>query len=1696
MTITQSIPIHRSYGRHLLRASVIISQIIGAVGLAIAPSAPAAARNIVAAPDAGSVTGRVFRDYNANGTRDPNEPGIADVTVTAVTSGGTFTGTTNTAGIYTINVAAGDAARVQATVPANFQSGPVGPNSGTTVRFVNVTGAVANIDFGMFVPSDYCQPNPFMATGCAIYGDAVVGENNAEPNFYTFPYDSAGNADPGVNPTTHSTFNQSGSLYGLAYHRASKRIFAGAYLKRLVSFVPGNGTDGSGKIYLIDPAAAAGVTVFADLDALLGGDATGSVALRDWDWDLANGLDKEAFAKVGKMSLGDLELSDDEKTLYVVNLADRSLYAIPVGSVPGVIPTAPAAGAITKNLVPDPGCANGVGRPFGLKAHNGLIYVGGVCTAETGGTAADMKAYVYSFNPATGTFSAAPVIQFPLNYSRGCANVGVEYAPVECRIGVNGSKANWYPWSDVLIPAPGFAGGWTAEATTAYPQPILADIEFVGETMIIGLRDRFADQIGSDEPGPDANITGPATPLIRAVPAGDILRAAKTGATWTLEADPSEAGEFYQDEEIAPGGANTHDERSFGALTYLPGAPDIAMTGLDAAGMFAPPQIRRFGSSGIVWMNNTTGAYTRAFEVYEPDPAGKTITLRKANGLGDIELLCDSAPIEIGNRVWQDSNRDGIQDPGEPPLAGVTVRLSTSTGAEVTAVTDANGEYYFSSAAGTTTASRIYGLSGVAAVQLLQNTAYTVSVATAQAAIGANLLTVPTVGSNTAIDSNGLLIGPDAVAKITTGDAGANDHTIDFGFAPPPPLAALGDFVWRDDNRNGLQDQGEPGVPNVTVQLFNSDKILISTTVTSAAGTYLFPDLIPDTYSVCFVPASIPAGSVFTTPNAGADDAVDSDADAITGCTAQTYTLVAGQTNLTVDAGIFIPAQLGDLVWRDNNSNGLQDNGEPGVPGVTVQLRNAGGTVISTTTTDANGNYLFPGLLPGTYSVCFQPPAGTQLTTPNTGANDAIDSDALANGCTGTYTLVAGESNLTVDAGIVPIAGLPAQLGDLVWRDNNSNGVQDAGEPGVPGVTVQLRDNTGTVISTTVTDANGLYLFPNLPPGTYSVCFQPPAGTQLTTPNTGADDAVDSDALASGCTGTYTLVAGESNLTVDAGIVPIPPQLARLGDFVWRDNDKDGVQDAGEPGVSGVTVTLRNSGGVVISTTTTDSSGHYLFPDLPPGTYSVCFGVPAGYDRSPVDQGGNDAADSDASQTTGCTGTYTLVAGESNLTVDAGLTPQSPLLAIVKSSQPVPGTRVKTGDRIDYTLIISNTGDGTATNVIVTDPIPTGTTYVVGSAVPALQSGPDPLVWNIGSLAPSQSKSVTFAVIVQNADNSVTAVINVAGVSSDQTPKVPSNQVVHPFSPTAISLVGFAAVPTSDGVKISWSTSLELNSFGFELARGESDDQGSTIKVSPMIQAIGRNGGANYSFVDTTAQPNKAYRYWLVETETGGSVNYYGPAVVPVTVIPAQTVAQQQVVVVANNGAVGGGDLMVLSSNATQGSTTPNVSLGGTNSNASNVALFDKPAQAVKAETILAQSQNAPAQGAPAQVVPAQNAPVAVEGQPKQADLVAFQSGNSSEANTVAAPAQAVQEAVAAKSVAASVANPEAAVKTQDKHSSVAAQPKPKTQTVSNAPITQTVTDKGTDVSWLLLLVGSMVGGLLFVSVGWVGLSAWQRKRQ
>ncbi|MBL0310350.1 MAG: T9SS type A sorting domain-containing protein [Bacteroidetes bacterium] len=493
-------------------------------------------------------------------------------------------------------------------------------------------------------------------------------------------------------------------------------------------------------------------------------------------------------------------------------------------------------------------------------------------------------------------------------------------------------------------------------------------------------------------------------------------------------------------------------------------------------------------------------------------------------------------------------------------------------------------------------------------------------------------------------------------------DACGNTATCSQTITQCPCDASIGDFVWNDKNRNGIQDAGEVGVKNVKVTLYKcSDNSVVATQMTGSNGQYLFTGLTAGSYYVGF--SNLPGGYMFTTQNAGGDDAKDSDADGTTGNTA-CITLAAGENNLTVDAGLFCDpkcAQLGNFVWYDTNRNGKQDVGEGGVCSVKVTLyKCSDNSVVATKTTGSNGQYLFTGLSAGGYYVGFSNlPAGYDFTTQDAGSDDAKDSDPnTTTGKTACINLGVCECNQTVDAGLVNNKPC-AQVGDYVWKDTDGDGYQDSNEGGIQNVKVTLyKCSDNSVVGTDYTDGNGKYLFKDLAAGSYYVGFSNlPSGYSFTTQNNGSDDSKDSDPNATtGKTDCFNLAQCECKMTVDAGLKYNNP-CAQVGNFVWDDKDKDGKQDANECGVKNVKVTLYNcSNNSVVATKYTDSKGMYLFTNLPAGSYYIGFSnLPSGYSFTTQNAGSDDSKDSDVGCNNGKTSCFTLTNCECNQTIDAGL---------------------------------------------------------------------------------------------------------------------------------------------------------------------------------------------------------------------------------------------------------------------------------------------------------------------------------------------------------------------------------------------------------------------------------------------------------
>ena len=361
------------------------------------------------------------------------------------------------------------------------------------------------------------------------------------------------------------------------------------------------------------------------------------------------------------------------------------------------------------------------------------------------------------------------------------------------------------------------------------------------------------------------------------------------------------------------------------------------------------------------------------------------------------------------------------------------------------------------------------------------------------------------------------------------------------------------------------------------------------------------------------------------------------------------------------------------------------------------------------------GNYTLIAPLPGEYRVRVVLPSVNDQFSPkdSAAAGDTADSDINPSGAnvgfTDIYTFASNLISITsIDAGLIvfrtPTATrtpTPINVGNFVWHDLDHDGRQDAGEPGLAGITVQLWNGAKTqMIATTVTNATGNYSLIAPLPGEYRVRVVLPSAVDTFSPMDAAsgDDAADSDINPSGASIGFTnIYSFASNLisisSIDAGIMLGPatatptrtPTPISVGDFVWNDRNRDGKQDAGEPGLAGVTVELWDSLALSrLDATRTDFSGNYELQAPRLGSYRVRVLLSSAGDQfSPKDnKGAGDEADSDINPSgadSGFSDVFTLLTGLFPVTsIDAGIIPAPP--TSTPTATPTATTTVAAGE--------------------------------------------------------------------------------------------------------------------------------------------------------------------------------------------------------------------------------------------------------------------------------------------------------------------------------------------------------------------------------------------------------------------------------
>ncbi|MEM7083989.1 MAG: SdrD B-like domain-containing protein [Pseudomonadota bacterium] len=366
--------------------------------------------------------------------------------------------------------------------------------------------------------------------------------------------------------------------------------------------------------------------------------------------------------------------------------------------------------------------------------------------------------------------------------------------------------------------------------------------------------------------------------------------------------------------------------------------------------------------------------------------------------------------------------------------------------------------------------------------------------------------------------------------------------------------------------------------------------------------------------------------------------------------------------------------------------------------GVHIGVFHCTGDFVTGVISDEEGNFLVPTLTAGCYRFRVRTEQGYRVVRDDQSAtgNTAIKLDPTT-GLSGEFDLEEGQSlpGLNIDV----IKPRESEFGDRVWEDRNANGRQDFGEPGLAGVEVNLLTCDGNPaldaegrVQRVISDTNGDYLFSGLKPDCYRVRY-----------SVGGGFLSSSDLFIDGFEGDVGLYQSHDTLVawprsyygIDSGFY----RGASLGNRVWLDSNRDGIQQPEESGLGDVTVLLLDAYGVPVGPQTqTDAEGYYTLDNIPPGHYQLQFVAPNNLVATDAHEGASGALDSDANRR-GLTPVFELRSDERVVDFDFGVMQAGALsIELEKSTNGVdadtaPGVFVLAGDPVVWTYDVVNTGE-------------------------------------------------------------------------------------------------------------------------------------------------------------------------------------------------------------------------------------------------------------------------------------------------------------------------------------------------------------------------------------------------------------------
>ena len=560
---------------------------------------------------------------------------------------------------------------------------------------------------------------------------------------------------------------------------------------------------------------------------------------------------------------------------------------------------------------------------------------------------------------------------------------------------------------------------------------------------------------------------------------------------------------------------------------------------------------------------------------------GDTVGTKSDDRFTNVELCADDdgveynfgelRPASVGGYVSVTTPGEAKLDPSDPgfePIAGVEIQLFDNNGNLLdTTETDASGHYQFN------------GLRpGVYSIVEVQPNGY--------------LDSADVVGKVDG-ETNGATNSNDRFQNITLS---SGDQGVRYDFCEIIPAELCG-TVWHDTNDNGVIDAGEDRLGGVVIQLFDADGNAVAETRTDANGGYCFKDLYPGKYTVTEIqPASFADGkdSLGQIGGITVGDVLGNDSFCVD--------LAPGDRGVNYDFGEIRFASISGSVKADADGDKTSfkpENGDRVLADVTIVLLNSNGEEIARTVTDANGNYKFDGLRPGTYSVREIGPDGYLDGADSAGTVDGQRVGTTANDLLSGIVLVSGSEGVNYDF----CEYIPAEICGTVYHDRNDNGVQDSGEEGIGNTRVVLYDTDGNVVAETLTNAEGAYCFQNLIAGEYCVKEFQPDGFVDGKDTLGAIGAERVGTKTNDEFCNITIRGGQQGTEYNFGEL----KLAEITGNVHIDADGDCVFDAaqGDKPLANVMLELLNANGEVIGTALTDAGGNYSFNNILPGEYSI-----------------------------------------------------------------------------------------------------------------------------------------------------------------------------------------------------------------------------------------------------------------------------------------------------------------------------------------------------------------------------------------------------------------------------------------------------------------------------------------------------------